>query len=106
MMRITRGFRSLPMNVVFTAKIGATTDDIAKVTRFGPLFPGQLYGQQVPYLMDLLLCLRVNKDGTRYLQTQPDLQYICKDRSGKLGKQEAVTLGKPTLATLFSKVTS
>ena len=99
MARLTRAFRSLPKHIVFTAKQGYVTDDIAKITRFGPMLPGQMYTQNFPYFVDILCCMRVAKDGTRYLQTQPDLQYLAKDRSGRLNKGE-----KPNLTEIYKKV--
>lgn len=101
MMKLTRAFRNLNKHIVFTAKMGHVQDDIAKVTRFGPMLPGQMYTQNFPYLMDILCCMRVAKDSTRYLQTQPDLQYLCKDRSGKLDQVE-----EPDLLNIFTKVTN
>lgn len=101
MARLTRAFRNLPKHIVFTAKQGYITDDVAKITRFGPMLPGQMYTQNFPYFVDILCCMRVAKDGTRYLQTQPDLQYLAKDRSGRLNEVE-----KPNLTDLFKKVTS
>jgi phage nucleotide-binding protein len=99
MLRLTRAFRTLPMHVVFTAKQGYVTDSIANTIRFGPMLPGQMYTQNFPYLMDILCCMRVTKEGERYLQTQPNIQYLAKDRSGKLNEAE-----KPNLTDIFKKV--
>jgi phage nucleotide-binding protein len=101
MMRLTRAFRNLDKHIVFTAKQGYINDEVAKTLRFGPMLPGQVYTNNLPYLMDLLLCLRVDKEGVRWLMTQPDLQYAAKDRSGKLAKAE-----QPNLQNLFDKVMS
>lgn len=97
MMQLTRGFRNLNKHIVFTAKQGQVQDE--KMLRFGPMLPGQLYTQNFPYLMDIVCCLRVSKEGTRYLQTQPDMQYLAKDRSGRLESME-----EPNLTKLFKKV--
>ena len=99
MMKLTRAFRSMDRHIVFTAKQGMVQDSIANTLRFGPMLPGQMYTQNFPYLMDIVTCLRVTKDGERYLQTQPDLQYMAKDRSGQLNKAE-----RPNLTEIFEKV--
>ena len=97
MMQLTRAFRSLNAHIVFTAKQGYVQDNSA--LKFGPMLPGQMYTQNFPYLMDIVMCMRATKEGTRYLQTQPDLQYLAKDRSGKLDKAE-----QPNLTEIFNKV--
>jgi phage nucleotide-binding protein len=99
MMQLTRAFRNMDRHIVFTAKQGMIQDNIANTLRFGPMLPGQLYTQNFPYLMDIVSCLRVTKEGERYLQMQPDLQYMAKDRSGQLDKAE-----KPNLNAIFEKV--
>lgn len=99
MAQLTRAFRSLDKHIVFTAKQGQVQDDMK--LKYGPMLPGQQYTQNLPYMMDLLGVLRVGKEGERWLQMQPDIQYQAKDRSGKLDKAE-----KPDLATIFSKVIS
>lgn len=99
MMQLTRAFRNIPdKHIVFTAKQGHMHD--GNIEKYGPMLPGQAYTQNFPYLVDILCCMRVAKDDTRYLQTQPDMQYIAKDRSGKLEKAE-----QPNLTDLFDKVT-
>lgn len=99
MMQLTRAFRGLDKHIVFTAKQGQTLDE--NKLRFAPMLPGQQFTQNLPYLMDIVACLRVGKNSERWLQTQPDLQYSAKDRSGKLDAAE-----KPDLTYLFNKVVS
>jgi phage nucleotide-binding protein len=101
MLKLTRAFRLLDCHIVFTAKQGMVTDAIANTLRFGPMLPGQVFTQNMPYLVDIVAAMRVAKDGERYLQTQPDLQYMAKDRSGKLDKAE-----KPDLTAIIKKVTN
>ena len=97
MMRLTRAFRNLNKHIIFTAKLGSIEDDLK--IKYGPMLPGKQYTQNLPYLMDLLFAMRIDKEGNRYLQTQPDIQWSAKDRSGKLDKAE-----KPDLSQLFTKV--
>ena len=99
MMKLTRAFRALNKHIVFTAKQGMVQDQVANALRFGPMLPGQVYTNNFPYLMDIVCCLRMSKEGKRYLQTQPDFQYLAKDRSGRLNDME-----KPNLTELFQKV--
>ncbi len=119
MYRLIRDFRDLPgRNVYFSAKMasekvdivetrttGALTSQVAvgsKVT-FAPSLPGVKLGQALPYFTDLVLALRVEKDEdgnpSRWLQTQSDDSYNCKDRSGSLAPFEA-----PDLAAIAAKV--
>jgi hypothetical protein len=101
MAQLTRAFRALPHHIVFTAKQGTIKDEAANALRFGPMLPGQVYTLNFPYFMDIVLAMRMTKDKVRYLQTQPDFQYLAKDRSGKLDDME-----KPDLTMLFNKVLS
>lgn len=81
-----RKFRSLPKNVVFTAKQERTQTDNGLF--YGPMFPGNRLSQNVPYLFDEVFAARIgiSEDGSqyRYLLTQPDGLYSAKDRSGAL----------------------
>jgi hypothetical protein len=100
---IVRSFRDLPMNVVFIAKQDRVVDELSGRQNYGPLFPGRILTQEVPYQTDIVLAMRFHrKDGKSYrvLQTEADIQYAAKDRTGKLEKLE-----KPDLAALITKVT-
>ena len=88
MMNLMRSFRDLEgKNVVFIAKQSQVVDDEG-ITKRGPMMPGSKLAQQIPYLFDLVMALRLSKeqDGTtkRALQTAPDIHYEAKDRSGAL----------------------
>lgn len=100
---LVRGFRDLPgLNVCVVAKEEANKDEVG-VTKYGPSVPGNKLGQSLPYFFDEVFRLGVNKDPQgndyRFLQTQPDLQYEAKDRSGMLDPIEY-----PHLGAVFSKV--
>jgi len=100
---LVRAFRDLPgLNVCVAAKMEANKDDVG-VTKYGPSVPGNKLGQSLPYFFDEVFRLGVNKDQTgkdyRFLQTQPDIQYEAKDRSGMLEPIEF-----PHLGAVFSKV--
>ncbi len=95
---IVRKFRDLPgLNVCVAAKMEATKDEVSGVTKYGPGAPGSKVGPALPYFFDEVFALRMNKDVNgndfRYLQTQPDIQYEAKDRSGMLAPMEYPHLG-------------
>lgn len=98
-----RAFRNLPFHVYMSAKQEPTKDELTGVVKYGPAMPGSKLGQKLPYFYDFVFRLAVGKttDGTmyRYLQTQPDLQYEAKDRSGVLDFME-----QPNLTHIFNKV--
>jgi hypothetical protein len=101
---LVRAFRDLPgLNVCVAAKQEPTKDELSGVTRYGPSVPGSKLGPSLPYFFDEVFALRINKDQNgnsfRFLQTQPDLQYEAKDRSGMLAPMEY-----PHLGAVFSKV--
>ncbi len=121
MYELIRAFRDLPeKNVYFSAKMasekidiietrtsGAVTTNVVVGSRqvFTPSLPGNKLGQALPYFTDLIFAMRVEPDAdgnpARWLQTQPDDQYICKDRSGCLSPYE-----EPNLALIAAKIMS
>lgn len=104
MQTVIRKYRDLPgKNVVMTAKMEPAKDELTGVVKYGPAMPGSKLGPQLPYYFDEVFRLAVNKtpqgESYRYLQTQPDIQYQAKDRSGALAVMEP-----PHLTSLFSKI--
>lgn len=94
---IIRAFRDLPnKNVYFTAKCEKSTDEAGRVM-YAPSMPGAKLGQQLPYFVDEVLALRVEKDQEgiprRALMCESDGLWQAKDRSGKLDAWEAPDLG-------------
>lgn len=97
-----RKFKKLPLHCIFIAKQGRTEDGMTGKQSYGPSFPGQVLPANVPYLIDLVLAMRLGKhEGKeyRYLQTAPDIQYEAKDRSGALDRKEP-----PDLAAIITKI--
>jgi hypothetical protein len=99
-----RLFRDLPgRNVYMSAKMEPTKDELTGVVKYGPAMPGSKLGAKLPYFFDEVFRLGINKtpqgESYRFLQTQPDLQYEAKDRSGVLAPVEP-----PHLTQLFSKI--
>jgi len=100
---IIKKFRDIPdKHVYFTAKNKRIEDQFTGITSWQPSMPGQTLGPALPYLFDFVIPLRIGVTPEnveyRYLQTKADIQYLAKDRSGKLEPQEEPNLGK-----LFAK---
>ncbi len=101
---LIRLFRDIPgKNVYMSAKMEPTKDEMTGVVKYGPAMPGAKLGQKLPYFFDEVFRLGVNKspqgESYRFLQTQPDMQFEAKDRSGALAVMEA-----PHLSQVFSKI--
>lgn len=104
MIKILKAFRDLQCyHVIMISKQQRITDDLTGVTSYIPAMPGAKLAQQIPYLFDVVGCLRTGKDEEgnifTYLQAVKDNQYACKDRSGKLSVMEP-----PSLAMIYKKI--
>jgi hypothetical protein len=95
MVQLIKSFRDLPYHVVMTCK-QSRDQDASGMMLYGPSLPGKMVTQNISYLFDEVLALRVNVDDegkpVRYLQCQRDNQYDCKDRSGSLDLFEPANL--------------
>ena len=102
---LCRAFRDLAERHVYLTCKQARVQNDQGVFINTPSLPGTKLPQELPYLFDEVLCLRSEKneegETVRWLQTQPSLQYIAKDRSGALDEFE-----KPDLSSIFSKITN
>lgn len=99
-----RSFRDLQgKHVLITAKQEPMKDELTGIIKYGPAMPGAKLGNKLPYFFDEVFRLGMNKtpqgEAYRFLQTQPDLQYVAKDRSGALAPIEA-----PILSAIFAKI--
>lgn len=99
-----RAFRDIPgKNVYMSAKLEPIKDELTGIVKYAPSMPGSKLGAKLPYFFDEVFRLGINKTPQgqefRFLQTQPDLQYEAKDRSGVLASVE-----EPNLAKIFSKI--
>lgn len=99
-----RLFRDLPgRNVYMSAKMEPSKDELTGVIRYGPAMPGKQLGVKLPYFFDEVFRLGINKTTSgetyRFIQTQPDMQYEAKDRSGVLAPVEP-----PHLTQIFNKI--
>lgn len=104
-LKFARAVRDLPgMNVYISAKMEYAKDEGTGSMKYLPMLPGKQLGQQLPYFFDEVFYLGVtpkNPQGQswRYLQTQPDHNYIAKDRSGVLDEME-----QPDLTNIINKI--
>lgn len=101
---MVRMFRDIPdKNVVISAKMEPIKDEMTGVVKYGPSVPGSKLGPSLPYFFDEVFRLGIGQQPTgeqyRFLQTQPDLQYEAKDRSGALAPVEF-----PHLGAIFAKI--
>lgn len=110
MSTLIRSFRDLEnKHVYFSAKQTRLEDDFTGISTFRPAMPGKTLTNGVPFFFDLVMALRIGEEtddegktsNYRYLQTQPDVQYIAKDRSGKLNEIE-----RPDLTYIINKILS
>lgn len=94
-------------HVYFSAKQTRLEDEYTGISTFRPAMPGKTLINGTPFFFDELLALRIgeetddegNVNKFRYVQTQPDMQYVAKDRSGKLDETE-----EPDLTKIFNKI--
>lgn len=95
-----RNFRDLDgKNVIFIAKERKVEDDDSGTVTFEAYLPGKVLPFDLPYLVDEVFCLQMNRKGERFIQTQGDLKRICKDRSGTLDNPEV-----PDFNIIFDKI--
>jgi len=99
MMEMFRLLRDMPhYNMLMTAKMTRVKDENTGITSYVPMFPGKILTNQVPYMFDEIFALRVEPDPqnpgrfVRVLQTDRDVAYDCKDRSGMLDMFEPASL--------------
>lgn len=93
--------RALPTHTLCVAQLERIEDATGALV-FGPSFPGKKLGPKSPYKFDLVLAMRVAREGdqvVRWLQTGPDGTYAAKDRSGALDFTEP-----PDLAHIATKI--
>jgi len=99
-MPMLRKFRDIKgKHTVFTSKLITVKDeDTGKVTE-ELMIPGKVLGAQVPYMVDELFKLEVDRKGTAQLLTQPTRISFQKDRSGALASVET-----PNMTAIINKI--
>ena len=100
MMPMLRRFRDIKgKNTVFTSKLVVVKDEESGAITQELLMPGRVLPSQIPYMVDELFCLQVDRKNVPFLQTQPDRLRFCKDRSGALDKVE-----EPNMTAIINKI--
>ena len=104
MSTLIRSFRDLKdKHVYFSCKMVRKEEESTGIVTYQPAMPGNTLVNNLPYFFDEVLALRIGKLESgkefRYLQTQPELQWKAKDRSGCLAPME-----KPDLSYIFNKI--
>jgi hypothetical protein len=100
MMPMLRKFRDLPdKHTVFTSKLIQIQDEESGTISQQLLMPGKVLGYQIPYMVDELFCMQIDRKGVPFLQTAPDRMRFCKDRSGALDNPE-----KPDMSVIINKI--
>lgn len=85
-------------HIYMSAKMEPMKDELSGVVKYGLAMPGAKLAHKLPYFFDEVFRLGIGKDPNtgatyRFLQTQPDLQFTAKDRSGSLDAMEYPHLG-------------
>jgi hypothetical protein len=100
---MVKNFRDLAgYNIYVSSKMEYSKDEATGGMKFQPMMPGRQTGPQLPYLFDEVYRLGIgayNGKKYRFLQTDGDLQYVAKDRSGALDQLEP-----PDLTHVFNKI--
>lgn len=101
-------FRDLKgYNTVFTSKEDDILDEDGTFIKTDLLLPGKQLNKHVPYLVDELFHMQVDRKGIPYLQTKPTRKSFAKDRSGALdpkGEFAKDADSVPNLTELFAKI--
>lgn len=100
---LIKAFRDMAaFHVYMTAKM-ESIDTGHGVMKFGPSLPGKQLPREVPYLFDEVFRLGIGQTPQgqkyRFLQTDGDMQYQAKDRSGVLDQLEP-----PDLTHIINKL--
>jgi hypothetical protein len=93
MMPMLRRFRDLDnKHTVFTSKLIRVTDEESGTVTEEILMPGKVLGNQIPYMVDELFKINVDRKGIDTLQTAPSRLSFAKDRSGALDNPEVLDM--------------
>lgn len=101
MIPMIRNFRDMEgKNVIFTSKAKRIVDEEAGgAVNIEPMLPGRVVPDNLPYMVDELLYLNVDRKGNRELICHPSKGILAKDRSGELSDKE-----KPDISYIFDKI--
>lgn len=108
MIPMLKRFRDIKgKNTVFTCKKIDVKDDESGAVTTELFLPGNVLGNQVPYIVDELFYMEIDRTGVPFLQTKPSRKAFAKDRSGALDPKGEFAKDKesvPNLTELFKKI--
>lgn len=108
MIPMLKKFRNLKnVNTVFCCKRIDIQDEDSGVITTELLLPGNVLGYQVPYLVDELFYMDLDRKGIPFFQVKPSRKVFCKDRSGALdvnGEFAKDANSVPDMTALFKKI--
>lgn len=100
MMPMLRKFRDLKgKHTMFTVKMIRLQDEESGTVTEDLMMPGKVLGNQIPYLVDEMFKLSVDRKGVGIVQTAPSRLSFAKDRSGALENPE-----KQDMSQIISKI--
>ena len=107
-MPLIRKFRQIKgKHTVFSSKLIRVQDEESGNVTEELFIPGRVIPNQVPYMVDELFCLQVDRKNVPFLQTSPDRMRFCKDRSGALEVKEYGKEGQiPNMTDIIQKIMS
>lgn len=105
-MPLIRKFRRMKgKHTVFTVKLIRMQDEDTGTVTEELFIPGKVIPNQIPYMVDELFCMQVDRKGVPFLQTSPDRVRFAKDRSGALELKEFGEDGDiPNMTNLITKI--
>lgn len=93
MMPMLRKFRDLERkHTLFTVKMLRIQDEESGAVTEELLMPGKVLGNQIPYMVDEMFKINVDRKGVSTLQTAPSRLSFAKDRSGALANPEVLDM--------------
>lgn len=99
-MPMLRKFRDIKgKHTLFTAKMITVKDEETGRVTDELMMPGKVLSTQIPYMVDELFYLGVNKKKEDVIHTKPSRRTFCKDRSGALSAEE-----EPDLTKIIEKI--
>lgn len=108
MIPMLKKFRDLKgYNTVFTVKQDDVLDEEGAFIGYDLLMPGKQLNKHIPYLVDELFHMQIDRKGIPYLQTKPSRKSFAKDRSGALDPKGEFAIDAesvPNLTELFDKI--
>ena len=108
MIPMLKKFRDLKgVNTVFSCKKIDVKDEETGTVTTELMLPGNVLSNQVPYIVDELFYMDVDRKGIPFLQVKPSRKVFCKDRSGALNRDGEYAKDEnsvPDMSAIFKKI--